>query len=405
MPSQLTQDLASLRIDRTAKPPRRWLRALVTVAALGGAGYAAVVYGKPYVEARVFKTEVSVTQIASVSPSQAAVDLTATGYVVPQSTARVGSKIVGRVVKVNVKEGEKVKAGDVLFELDPDDQKAAVQSAQAQVSAAGAKVLTAKAQFAETELEYKRQTKLAESGAVARATVDDLEARRKSLEAQIKAAEAEVYAAQAEVTSLSTGLKNLKIAAPIDGTAVTKPVSVGAVASPAEPLVELADFGSLLVEVDVPEGRLGLVKDGGPCEVVLDAFGSERFRGEVAMIAPRLNRSKATGVVKVRLVQPPPNLRPEMSARVSFLDKPLDEATLKAAPTIIVPAGAVFDHAGGKAVWVVDQEKVKLSVVKVGEELGTGLVLLSGPPAGTKVVKDPPAGLLDGQGIKEKSGS
>lgn len=406
MSKQLSADLASLRIDRTApKKSRGWLRALIVFSVLGGVGWAGYSYGKPYVESRVFKAEVSVTEIASVSPAQASVDLTATGYVVPQSTARIGAKIIGKIVKVTLKEGDSVKAGDVLFELDPDDQKAAVQAAQARVAAANAKVATAQAQLAESDLEFKRQKKLVEAGAIARAGVDDLEAKRKSVEALIKAAQAETYAAQAEVTSLTTGLKNLKIVAPIDGTAMTKPANLGDIVSPDEPLLELADFGTLLVEVDVPEARLGMVKQGGPCEVILDAFGSQRFPGEVVTVAPRLNRSKATGIVKVKLKTPPETLRPEMSARVSFLAKPLDEEKLKEPPKIIVPAAALIDHAGGKAVWVIEDEKLRLVGVKVGEAFGTGFVVESGPPPGTRVVKDPPKNLTEGQAIKEKSPS
>lgn len=406
MSDKLSSDLASLRIDRSApKGPNRGLRAALALAFVGAIGWAGFVYGKPYVESQVFKAEVAVTEIASVSPSQASVDLTATGYVVPQSTAKVGAKIVGRIVKVSVTEGQSVKAGDVLFELDPDDQKAAVQSAQARVAAAGAKVATAKAQHAETELEHKRQQKLVEAGAVGRATLDDLAARRKSLEAGIKAAEAEVYAAQAEVQSLSTGLKNLKILAAIDGTAVTRPANLGDIASPDEPLVELADFSTLLVEVDVPEARLGLVKQGGPCEVVLDSFGSERFPGEVVTIAPRLNRSKATGTVKVKLTKAPDTLRPEMSARVSFLAKPLDEAQMKEAPKTIVPGAALVDRAGSKAVWVVEDGKLRLVPIKLGDAFGTGFVVESGPPPGTRVVKDPAESLAEGQAVKEKSPS
>src|SRR5688500_11338757 len=112
MSKQLSADLASLRIDRAApKRSRGWLRALVVFGVLGGVGWAGYTYGKPYVESRVFKAEVAVTEIASVSPAQASVDLTATGYVVPQSTAKIGAKIVGKIVKVDVKEGDEVKIG------------------------------------------------------------------------------------------------------------------------------------------------------------------------------------------------------------------------------------------------------------------------------------------------------
>src|SRR5262249_48095387 len=146
--------------------------------------------------------------------------------------------------------------------------------------------------------------------------VEDLERKLVSLDAQIKAAEADVLAAGAEVDSLATGMRNLVVASPIDGVVMTKPAAVGDITSPGTPLVELADFGTLLVEVDVPEGRLALAKVGGPCDVALDALPDQRFRGSVVETSPRLNRAKATGTVKVKIESPPPELRPEMSARV-----------------------------------------------------------------------------------------
>jgi RND family efflux transporter MFP subunit len=399
----LAADLASLRIDRAPKPPRRGLGvvlgAVVGVGALG----AAVVMGRPYVESRVFRTEVEVTEISAISPAQAEVDITATGYVIPQSTAKVAAKIVGRVSKVAVHEGSTVKAGDVLFELDPDDQNAAIAAAQARAAAAAARIATARANAVEVDLEYRRSKKLVESGAASRAEAENTKARLDSLAAQISAAQAEAHASQAEVHSLSTGAKNLKITAPIDGTVMSKPASVGDVVNPGQPLVELANFATLLVEVDVPEGRLGKVKLDAPCEIVLDAFTSERFPGKVVEVGPRLNRAKATALVKVKFDKPPTELRPEMSARVSFLQKALDEKALKAPDKIVVPKAALFDRNGEKAVWIIEDGKVKVAPVKLGEPLGAGFILESGPPPKTRLVKDPPQNLADGQPVKEKS--
>lgn len=404
MNDRLSADLASLRIDRSgAPPPNRFLRAFLALVLTGGLGFAAVKVGKPWAEAQVFQTEVTVTEVTSISPSQAQIDLTATGYVVPQVTAKVGAKVVGRITKADIHEGQAVKAGQVLFELDAADQAAAVASARARVASAGARVLTARAQRAEVAADFQRQKHLAESGAATRALVEDLERKVTSLDAQIKAAEAEVLAAEAEERALATGLKNLVVAAPITGVIMTKPAAVGDIASPGAPLVELADFGSLLIEADVPEGRLALAKLGGACEVSLDALPDQRFRGVVAEVGPRLNRAKATGTVKVKMEAPPPELRPEMSARVSFLAKPLNAAELKAPPKIVVAQAAVIDRAGGKAVWVLDGGKVKLTTVVVGEAVGPGFVLKQGPPPGTRVVKDPPKELSDGKSVKEKT--
>lgn len=407
MSDQLSADLASLRIDRSVKPRRTWLRVGLWVAGVGAVLWAVVTFAVPALQARFFRTEVEVTEISSVSPTQADVELTATGYVIPQTTAKVGAKVIGRISKVNLREGQTVKAGDVIFELDALDQQAAVQSAAARAAAASARIASAKASSAETQLNYDRQKKLADTGAVPKATVEDLAARLDALDAQTKAAEAEAQAAQAETRALATGLGNLRILAPIDGTAVTKPASVGDIAGPANvgSLVELVDFNSLLVEVDVPELRLGLVKKGGPCEIVLDALAPARFRGEVAELGPRLNRSKATGLVKVKFATIPEDLRPEMSARVSFRKKPMADAELQAAAKIVVPASAVVDVAGGKAVFVVDGGKVHKTTVQLGAPLGAGFVVDVGPGPGTRVVKDPPKELADGQTIKEKAPS
>jgi HlyD family secretion protein len=210
-------------------------------------------------------------------------------------------------------------------------------------------------------------------------------------------------ASSADSESAKVQLTHLKILAPIDGTVMTKPAAIGDVTNPGIPLLELADFTSLLVEVDVSEGRLAVVKSGGPCEIVLDAIPSERFQGEVVEVGPRLNRSKATATVKVRFKAPPTELRPEMSARVSFLQKPLDEAQLKETAKNVVPAAAVVERAGSKVVYVLEAGKVKLVPVTVGEALGSGFVLKDGPAPGTRVVKDPPKDLADGQSVKEKT--
>jgi len=229
---QLSSDLASLRIARDEPPRSRgggFVRIAVVVVVLAGVGGVAKV-AYPSLEAKVFKTEVSATQIAIVSPAQASIDLTSTGYVVPQITTKIGAKIIGRISKVTFKEGDKVKAGQVLFELDPTDQRSAVASAQARVAAARARARASQASAAEGEIQLAREKKLAASGSIASATVDDLAARVNSLHESVKAAEAEADAAGAEVATLAVGLKNLVITSPMDGTAVTKPSEAGDVA-------------------------------------------------------------------------------------------------------------------------------------------------------------------------------
>jgi RND family efflux transporter MFP subunit len=406
MNDRLGSDLASLRIDRSS--PRssssgralKWAAAVVVV---GGIAMIAWKMGAPAVEARVFKTEVALTEVSVVSPAQAQVRLTSTGYVVPQVQVDVSSKLVGRVAKANIVEGSVVKQSQVLFELDPSDQRVAVASAQARVAAARARAATARAQLAEIVQQRDRERRLADTGAVASATADDLAARAKSLDEQVHATDADIAASQAEVNALAETLANTTIRAPIDGTVVTKPLLQGDVVSPGISMAKIADFGSIVVETDVPEGRLHLVQKGGPCEIVLDAYPEKRWRGEVVEISPELNRAKATATVKVRFLDRDETVLPEMAARVSFLDAPLDVAKLKEPPKTIVPASAVADRGGAKVVFTVEDGKVRMVPVTLGAPFAGGFELPNGPAPGTKLVSDPPATLADGQAIKERS--
>lgn len=407
MNDRLSSDLASLRIDRSAPAHAsgagRTVRWIALVAVVGIAGVVAWRVAAPSVEARIFKTEVSLTEVAVVSPAQAQIRLTSTGYVVPQVQVDVSSKIVGRVGKSTSHEGDAVKGGQVLFELDPGDQRVAVASAQARVAAARARAATARAQLAEIVQQRDRERRLADTGAVAAATADDLTARARSLEEQVKATDADVTASQAEVTALSQTLVNTTIRAPIDGTVITKPLQPGDVVSPGVAMARLADFSSIVVETDVPEGRLALVAKGNPCEIVLDAYPDKRWRGEVADLSPQLNRAKATATVKVRFLDRDSTVLPEMAARVSFLDAPLDAAKLAEPPKKVMPGSAVVDRAGARVVFVADGGKARMVPVKLGAPFGDGFELIDGPGPGTKLIAQPPTTLMDGDAYKERS--
>jgi HlyD family secretion protein len=404
MADQLSSDLASLRIDRDAPPPGGGLvKKLVVAAVVLGAIAGAYAYGAPAVEARLFKTEVTVTEISRLSPAQASIDLTASGYVVPERTAKVGAKLVGRITKRTVKEGDAVKAGQVLFELDPADQQSAVTSARAKAMAAEARAKAAKANVMEVKVQLERTQKLVESGSVGRAQAEDLSARLAALDEAAHAAEAEAKAAGTEIGVAAVGLRNLSIVAPIDGTVVGKPVELGDVVSPTDALAQLVDLSSLVVEVDVPEARLFAAKKSAPCEIVLDSAPDKRFRGEVLEITPRVNRSKATVVVKVKFVDRAEIAFPDMAARVSFLAKAIEEKALKEPPKTVIPASAVVDRAGGKVVFAVESGKVRMLPVTLGAPFGEGFEIKDGPPPGTKVVKNPPATLADGQAVKERT--
>lgn len=400
---QLSTDLASLKIDRS--PPAEgggWVKWLVALALIVGV-VAGSAWAYPMVEAEVFKTDVRTGTVVDVSPTVSVTSLTATGYVVAERRSKVGSNIPGRIAKLHVKEGSEVKAGDLLAELDAAEHRSNVGAAQARVLAAEARVSQARAALSELQVQLKRQQSLAAQGAASRSVVEDLEARAGTAEAQVASAQAEVRAAQAQLALAKVNLERATIVAPLNGTVLNKPLDVGETVDIMTPILELADLTSVVVEIDVPETRLSLVKVGGPTEIALDAYPSQRFPGRVREIGRWVNRSKATVPVKVEFTEAHAEVLPDMSARVSFLTEALDEKSLAGPSKRVLPAKAVAQRDGKSVVFVVESGKVRAVPVELGERSADGVELVDGPDVGTRVVLDPPSTLADGHRVRERS--
>jgi HlyD family secretion protein len=423
----LSSDLAALKIDHRGSSSggggSSVVKALLWLGGLGALGWAGYALAWPELESKLFKAEVETTEVVSLSPAQAEVTLTASGYVAAERSSKVAPKVPGTVKQIFVKQSDKVTAGTVLLEMDPTDQKAAIGAAQSRSSAAMARAASAKAQVATAEAQIKevrqqaaREGRLAEQGVTPIGVVDDLKARVESLESSKSAAEAahkaalaDARALGADVEVLNTQLGNLQLLAPIDGTVMNKPPQVGEFIGP-QPAgvsvdmggIEVADFSTLVVEVDVPEQRLHLIQIGGPAEIVLDAFPQTRLRGKTLEVTPKVDRAKATVTVKVAFVDKFERALPEMSARVSFLSAELDAESMKQKPKIVVPSTAVTERGGNKVVFVLESEQVRMVPVTLGPEFGRGFELASGPSAGTRLISNPSIQLVDGQRVKEK---
>jgi HlyD family secretion protein len=402
---QLSSDLSSLRIHRDAPPPsslgRKTLAALIVLGILAAVG--AVAYQK--LGPRIYKQPVTVTEIALVSPAQSSVLVTSTGYVVPQSWSKVGAKIPGRLARVFIKEGDVVKAGDVIAMLEGADQKSAIVAAQSRAVVARAGGETARANLAELNIRLERARALVGQQAMPRMELQDLEARQKVLAESVRAADAQGAASEAEVNTWKVGMKDRVIVAPINGTVIAKPAMAGETVGPqltgVANIAEIADFSSIVVEVDVPEARLGLIAVGGPGEIVLDAYPTRRYRGTVVALGKRVNRNKATVVVKVKFTDTLEGVLPDMSARVSFLREELKTETLKEKAKKVVAKEAILERNGSKIVFVVENGKLQSVNVATGVAVGSSVELTDGPVVGTRVVKNPTPDNFDGQRIKE----
>jgi HlyD family secretion protein len=362
----------------------------------------------PYVEARVFRTEVGIGRIVLVSPISGSTALKASGYIVPQVISKVAAKLPGRVEKLLVHEGDRVKQDQVLMQLDASDQISQLAQARSRLAAARARVETARASLAETELQLGREQKLSKAGVSPASNTEDLEAHAGSLRAGLAAASADVQVSQADEKAALVALDYMTVRAPVTGTVLHKPLQVGeavgySLTGALTNLVDLADLDSDMVEVDVPEARLHLVKLGAPCEITLDAFPGTRFRGEVAEFGKQVDRAKATLTVKVRFLDAKAGVLPDMAARVSFLTEAPTAEQLRAAEFAVVPGTALVPRGGDKGVLTVSEDgHVLWAPVTLGAQMGDGWVMQSGPAVGTRIVTNPPPTLQDGMQIRER---
>lgn len=395
-----------MKIERGTQPRSRRGSVFVATAVIAGAlGLAAYLGVYQRIRSALFLPEVRTGEVALVSPTQASVQLTASGYMVAQTTAKVAAKVPGRVAEIFVEEGQVIEKGAKIARLEDVDFKSTLATARARVLAARARVPIARSNLAELQVKLDRDKPLAEKGVIPKASVDDLEAKVAALTASIRVAEAEAAAADAEARSLEVQLGGYLITSPISGTVVAKLVQIGEGVSPvfgSPAVVEVSDFSSLVVEVDVPEARLSQIAPEQPAEIALDAFPDKRLRGAVKEIGRRVNRAKATVPVKVRFVDRPADVLPDMAARVSFLSEAVDEQARKAPATLVVPEAAIVHRAGRDVVFVYEDDRVRSVTVKLGRPAVGGRELETPLRAGTKVVLDPASDLDDGQKVKEK---
>jgi HlyD family secretion protein len=429
---QLTQDLASLRIPREASRPgpggqattaRRWVRPVVVVAILlvvAGGGVWAVLSGAVAgLGQRLLTPEVRLAQVSLVSPSQADVTLVATGYVVSRRKATLAPKMMGRVARLYFDEGDRVKQGQVVAELERTDSEAQLAQARADAAAAHARAEQVRADLADVENKARRETALLGSGAGTAASAQDATSRVAVVRSQLAAGRADEEAQQRRVNTVQVQIENSRVRAPFDSTVLRKLSEVGEVVSPTPAggvggIFLVAALDQLEVEADVAESQLSKIlstPDAGsgdaatPAEITLDAFPDRRYRGHVSEVRPTVDRSKATVTVKVRFDDTTDGVLPDMGAKVNFLSRPLDRAALNQAPKRVVPSDAIVERGGRKVVLVVDGGLVRAVGVTVKGPVGTGQSeIVDGPQPGAQVIRAPSAEINTGSKVKPAEG-
>ncbi len=330
----------------------------------------------------------------------------AVGTVKSQLSATLSSKLMGVIQAFRVKEGDRVKAGDLLVQLD--ERQVAAQLKQAQAALAEARQAEAGAVSARTAAEagaqrallsYRRNRTLLEGEAITREAFETVETQHKQAQAALSRAQAMVAAAQfrisqaqAAVKAATVARKDAQIVAPFDGKVTAKLADAGALAAPGTPLLTLEREGGYRIDLVVPEAYIQSIRTGQSVDVRIPARDGQPLAGTIDVIVPSADQGSRTFLVQVRVTDTQ-SLHSGMFARVPL---PIGEQQ-----AMRIPESAVIRQGQLTGVFIVDaQNTARFRLIRTGRPYGDQVEVISGIKDGTRLVAAPPVQLTNGSAVE-----
>lgn len=349
-------------------------RILATVVvALGVLG---AIFGYKFIQIRAAKAALAARKPVPAAVTSAktlrqhwAMTLGSVGTLQSYQGITVRSEIEGRITKISFESGSRVKAGDVLVEMDTATEAAQLRSYEA----------TARL----TELNLQRARDLRQTNANTQADLD--------------ASEAASLQAQANIESTKATLAKKRIVAPFDGRIGIRQVNIGQFLNKGDALATLEAVDPIYADFALPQQNVAQLTVGLPVKVNVDAFPDRQFDGKIEAIDPRITDTTRNLRLRATLGNKDETLRPGMFARIDVvLPTELD--------IMVLPATAVVYSPYGDSVYVVgnkDGAPVALQRwVKVGPKRGDLVSILEGLQEGDEVVTIGQSKLRPGSALK-----
>ena len=347
----------------------------------------------------------------------------AVGTVQAKSRSIVAAKIMGNIVALHVREGDTVRAGQPLLEIDNRDAGIQLQKTQAgmreiqdsleeverniRAAESGRAAAQANEKLAKTTL--GRYETLLQRRSVSPQEFDEVRTKYEVAKAESERADrvlqataarqnqmrARIDQAKADIANARVYAGYSRIAAPIDGIVVSKQVDVGYMATPGTPLLTIESNSRYQLHAAVEESRLGTVHLNDQVHVVLQALGNTELSGTVEEIVPAADPTTRSYTVKIAL----PNTG-DMHLRSGLYGKARFVTGQR--KMLSVPQTAVAQQGQLTGVFVVDQSGVaRLRLIKTGRIVGDRVELLSGLNEGEEIVSEGIASLRDGVRVRE----
>ena len=340
--------------------------------------------------------------------------ISASGEIKPKKNVNISANVSGRIVKVGVEEGDRVRAGDFLLKLDSTQFEANADRDRALISSYKAQLIQAETQMKKDKNYYERQKKLFEQELISNEQLESAKAQYEISEAQYKSILFQIDQASASLKSTLDILSKTVYTSPIDGIITSLNVEEGEVAiigtmnNPGTVLMTIADLSIMEVEVEVDETDVIGVKIGQQAEVRVDALPDQVVKGKVTEIGSsaiqKLSEAQESRDFKVviTLEAPPDSLKPGLSASADII-------TALKKDVLAVPISAIvlreMEEEGDKkkkkeeeGVYVVSDNRVTFRPVKKGimgemmieivEGLEEGRLIVVGPYSALRELKD-----------------
>jgi HlyD family secretion protein len=356
-------------------------------------------------------------QLTTVGREDVQAKVTANGKVQAQKKVDISATIAGQVTRLAVEEGDRVRKGDFLLQIDAVNPRAVARGTEASMEALRRDLDSARANLGQARLDHRRAEENYRSGIIPVAELDRARTGLATAEAALEASARRVEQARAAVEGARDTLAKTTVRAPMDGIVTAKRVEEGEVAvvgvlnQPGTVLLTISDMSVVETELEVDETSIPTVKLGQEARVRIDAYPNRTFDGAVTEVgsSPILR----TGVqaqneaikfkVKVQIKQPPDGIRPGLSVQADILTGFREGALVVPIQALVIrdeetpPGGAAAagnpSHSGRRrdqeGVYVLKDGKAAFRPIKTGllgelslevvEGLAGGEVVITGP--------------------------
>ena len=397
---------------------------ILAIAGLGAFRAAQVISAKKEDPRKGIAGQVPLVDAAPVTQGLIEEKISRTGDITPSAQVTISSKVQGWVGKINVREGDLVKTGQVLVTLDTREAEATVAQAEASLEAAKARLKQVKATAEETiqsqiqqtkanlelaEADLKRAQELHEKNFIARQQLDEVRTkynvakanydlaqnsiRQRTWENDIALAEAQVNQAKATLELNKAQLANLVILSPMNGGITKRFVDPGTMVKDTTPILTLMDLAEMKMVVNVIEKEFIYLQKGQAVKITVTAFPDRVFSGRIEIITPALELQSRTAEIQISIPNPGLVLKPGMFGRAEVLLRSNPQA-------VLVPIQSLMTEGGQDWLYVLKDDKVARRPVRKGAVRDTVVEILQGVVPGERVITAGQTALKDGAKVR-----